>query len=197
MGEAPDQMILVETAEDVERLDVADPAKVAYLTQTTLSVDDANVVIAALRQEVPPDRQSAQGRHLLRHPEPPGGGARAGRAGRPGARARQPEQLEQPATGGDRQRRSASRPTSSTASPRSSDEWFRRRRDGADHRRGQRTRGGRAGVHRLPPEQFRRDAFARRRSARRTSTSPCRSRSGSCCRRERRDRVRGANIEGT
>src|SRR5215210_1830981 len=53
MGEAPDRMILVETAEDVERLEVADPSKVAYLTQTTLSVDDANVVIAALRRKFP------------------------------------------------------------------------------------------------------------------------------------------------
>src|SRR3954471_11592421 len=49
MGEAPDRMILVETAADVERLDLPDPNKVAYLTQTTLSVDDANMVIAALR----------------------------------------------------------------------------------------------------------------------------------------------------
>jgi 4-hydroxy-3-methylbut-2-en-1-yl diphosphate reductase len=53
MGEAPNQMILVETAEDVEVLSVPDPAKVAYLTQTTLSVDDANVVIAALRKRFP------------------------------------------------------------------------------------------------------------------------------------------------
>ena len=53
MGEAPDQMILVETPEDVEQLVVRDPNKVAYLTQTTLSVDDANVVIAALRKKFP------------------------------------------------------------------------------------------------------------------------------------------------
>jgi 4-hydroxy-3-methylbut-2-enyl diphosphate reductase len=53
MGEAPGQMKLVETAVDVERLEVPDPAKVAYLTQTTLSVDDANVVIAALRERFP------------------------------------------------------------------------------------------------------------------------------------------------
>jgi 4-hydroxy-3-methylbut-2-enyl diphosphate reductase len=53
MGEAPDQMVLVETAEDVMRLEVPDPNKVAYLTQTTLSVDDANIVIAALRQRFP------------------------------------------------------------------------------------------------------------------------------------------------
>lgn len=53
MGEAPERMILVENAEDVERLEVPDPAKVAYLTQTTLSVDDANLVITALRKKFP------------------------------------------------------------------------------------------------------------------------------------------------
>lgn len=52
MGEAPDRMVLVETAEDVDALDIQ-PEKVAYLTQTTLSVDDANVVIAALRRKFP------------------------------------------------------------------------------------------------------------------------------------------------
>src|SRR5947209_18246468 len=51
MGEAPDRMVLVETAADVDSLQVVDPGKVAYLTQTTLSVDDANVVIAALRRK--------------------------------------------------------------------------------------------------------------------------------------------------
>ncbi len=53
MGEAPDRMLLVETAEDVEKLEIADPSKIAYLTQTTLSVDDANLVIAALRKKFP------------------------------------------------------------------------------------------------------------------------------------------------
>lgn len=52
MGEAPERMILVETAEDVERLEV-DSKKIAYLTQTTLSVDDANLVINALRKKFP------------------------------------------------------------------------------------------------------------------------------------------------
>jgi 4-hydroxy-3-methylbut-2-enyl diphosphate reductase len=52
MGEAPDRMILVETAEDVEALDI-NPEKIAYLTQTTLSVDDANVVISAIRKKFP------------------------------------------------------------------------------------------------------------------------------------------------
>jgi 4-hydroxy-3-methylbut-2-enyl diphosphate reductase len=53
MGEAPNQIILVETAENVEQLTVPNPEKVAYLTQTTLSVDDANIVIAALRKKFP------------------------------------------------------------------------------------------------------------------------------------------------
>ena len=53
MGEAPEQMVLVETAEDVERLVIPNPERVASLTQTTLSVDDANIVIAALRKRFP------------------------------------------------------------------------------------------------------------------------------------------------
>ena len=53
MGEAPDAMQLVESVEDVDRLDLPSSAKVAYLTQTTLSVDDANRIIARLRQRFP------------------------------------------------------------------------------------------------------------------------------------------------
>ena len=53
MGEAPHAMILVEDVEDVDKLDIAADAKVAYLTQTTLSVDDANRIIARLRERFP------------------------------------------------------------------------------------------------------------------------------------------------
>ena len=53
LGEAPDQMRLVENVEDVDRLVIADPAKVAYLTQTTLSVDDAEVILRRLRERFP------------------------------------------------------------------------------------------------------------------------------------------------
>ncbi|HJT36132.1 MAG TPA: 4-hydroxy-3-methylbut-2-enyl diphosphate reductase [Pirellulales bacterium] len=53
MGEAPKQIILVETPDDVERVAVSDNGRLAYLTQTTLSVDDANRVIAALRRRFP------------------------------------------------------------------------------------------------------------------------------------------------
>jgi 4-hydroxy-3-methylbut-2-enyl diphosphate reductase len=53
MGEAPEAIVLVETPEDVDRLSVADESKVAYLTQTTLSVDDANRIIRRLRERFP------------------------------------------------------------------------------------------------------------------------------------------------
>ena len=53
MGEAPEAILLVETPEAVATLSVADESKVAYLTQTTLSVDDANRIIGRLRERFP------------------------------------------------------------------------------------------------------------------------------------------------
>jgi 4-hydroxy-3-methylbut-2-enyl diphosphate reductase len=53
MGEAPDRMFLIAHPEDVDRLNVPDPEKVAYLTQTTLSVDDTRDCIEALRRRFP------------------------------------------------------------------------------------------------------------------------------------------------
>lgn len=53
MGEAPEAIILVETPEEVTSLEVADESKVAYLTQTTLSVDDANRIINRLKGRFP------------------------------------------------------------------------------------------------------------------------------------------------
>ena len=50
MGEAPDAIRLVENETDVDRLDLSTDAKVAYLTQTTLSIDDATRIIARLKQ---------------------------------------------------------------------------------------------------------------------------------------------------
>lgn len=49
MGEAPEAMILVESEKDVDALELPSDAKVAYLTQTTLSVDDANRIIDRLK----------------------------------------------------------------------------------------------------------------------------------------------------
>ncbi len=52
-GEAPDSIILVETTEDVDRLEIDDPDRVAFITQTTLSVDETAGVIARLRERFP------------------------------------------------------------------------------------------------------------------------------------------------
>jgi 4-hydroxy-3-methylbut-2-enyl diphosphate reductase len=53
MGEAPDHVVLVETEEDVDRLEVADPDKLAYISQTTLSVDETRAIINRLRGRFP------------------------------------------------------------------------------------------------------------------------------------------------
>jgi 4-hydroxy-3-methylbut-2-enyl diphosphate reductase len=53
MGEAPDHIVLVETEADVDALEVADPEKVAYISQTTLSVDETKTIIARLREKFP------------------------------------------------------------------------------------------------------------------------------------------------
>jgi 4-hydroxy-3-methylbut-2-enyl diphosphate reductase len=53
MGQVDDGIHLVETAEDVDRLRIADPSRLAYVTQTTLSVDDCKVVIDALKRRFP------------------------------------------------------------------------------------------------------------------------------------------------
>jgi 4-hydroxy-3-methylbut-2-enyl diphosphate reductase len=53
MGEAPDHIVLIETEEDVERLEVEDPDRVAYISQTTLSVDETNAIILRLRERFP------------------------------------------------------------------------------------------------------------------------------------------------
>jgi 4-hydroxy-3-methylbut-2-enyl diphosphate reductase len=53
LGEAPERIFVVANAREVEKLEVPDPAKVAYLTQTTLSVDDTRDVIDALRRKFP------------------------------------------------------------------------------------------------------------------------------------------------
>jgi len=53
MGEAPERIHLVSNVEEVEQLTLPDPKKVAYLTQTTLSVDDTREIIDALRKKFP------------------------------------------------------------------------------------------------------------------------------------------------
>ena len=53
MGEAPGSIVLVESIEDVAALPFTDDDRLAYITQTTLSVDETGVVIAALRRRFP------------------------------------------------------------------------------------------------------------------------------------------------
>jgi 4-hydroxy-3-methylbut-2-enyl diphosphate reductase len=53
MGEAPESIVLVETEADVDALEIADPEKMAYISQTTLSVDETRTIINRLRERFP------------------------------------------------------------------------------------------------------------------------------------------------
>jgi 4-hydroxy-3-methylbut-2-en-1-yl diphosphate reductase len=53
MGEAPENIVLVESEEDVDHLEVDNPDRVAYISQTTLSVDETRAIINRLRQRFP------------------------------------------------------------------------------------------------------------------------------------------------
>jgi 4-hydroxy-3-methylbut-2-enyl diphosphate reductase len=53
MGEAPEHIVLIETEEDVDSLEVADPDRIAYISQTTLSVDETTAIIQRLRERFP------------------------------------------------------------------------------------------------------------------------------------------------
>src|SRR5437588_9398750 len=53
MGEAPEKIVLVQSEADVEELEVEDPGRVAYITQTTLAVDETSSIIARLRVRFP------------------------------------------------------------------------------------------------------------------------------------------------
>src|SRR3954447_16678926 len=53
MGEAPEHIVLVETEADVDALEIEDPEKIAYISQTTLSVDETRAIITRLRERFP------------------------------------------------------------------------------------------------------------------------------------------------
>jgi 4-hydroxy-3-methylbut-2-enyl diphosphate reductase len=53
MGEAPEHIVLVETEDDVDQLEVDDPDRIAYISQTTLSVDETRAIIGRLRERFP------------------------------------------------------------------------------------------------------------------------------------------------
>jgi len=60
LGEAPDAIVLVQSVADVEALDLPDPERVAYITQTTLSVDDVQAMVAALKRRYPAVHEPAK-----------------------------------------------------------------------------------------------------------------------------------------
>ena len=94
MGEAPGHIVLVQDVAEVESLELPADAKVAYLTQTTLSVDRDNGDYRRVKKAFSADRRPIEGGHLLRDAEPAGGGQGPcrGSASRPGPRL--PEQLQ-------------------------------------------------------------------------------------------------------
>jgi len=53
MGEAPDQIVLVQSEQDVDELEVADPGRIAYITQTTLAVGETSTIVERLRARFP------------------------------------------------------------------------------------------------------------------------------------------------
>jgi 4-hydroxy-3-methylbut-2-en-1-yl diphosphate reductase len=53
MGEAPERTVLVETEADVDELEVEDPERIAYITQTTLSVGETSSIISRLKEKFP------------------------------------------------------------------------------------------------------------------------------------------------
>ncbi len=107
-GEAPDHIVLVQTEDDVD--DARGPrsrASVAYISQTTLSVDETRSIINKPAREVPEHHRSAHRRHLLRDHQPPGGDQADGRPVRPraGHRLRQLVELAADGRRGARLRR--------------------------------------------------------------------------------------------
>ncbi len=60
LGEAPEAIAVVESVADAERLELPDPTRVAYITQTTLSVDDCRAIVETLKRRFPAIREPAK-----------------------------------------------------------------------------------------------------------------------------------------
>ena len=109
-GEAPEHITLVDGPDDVANVEVRDPEKVVWLSQTTLSVDETMETVRRLRERFPAAAGPAERRHLLRHPEPPGRRQADGAGVRPRARRRLAQLVELGAPRRGRPRRTAPRP---------------------------------------------------------------------------------------
>ena len=105
-GQLPDGAVhLIETVSDARAFNPRDPDRLAVITQTTLSVDDTKEIVGVLAGTLPAHGDPAQGRHLLRHHQPPGGGQADGAGLRPHDRGRLAQQLELAAPGRGRRAR--------------------------------------------------------------------------------------------
>ena len=60
LGEAPDAIVVCESVAEVEKLDLPNPEKVAYITQTTLSLDDCAAIVGALKKRYPSVKEPAK-----------------------------------------------------------------------------------------------------------------------------------------
>jgi len=60
LGEAPESIVVCESVEEVEKLELPDPDRVAYITQTTLSLDDCAAIVGALKRRYPSVREPAK-----------------------------------------------------------------------------------------------------------------------------------------
>ena len=82
MGQLPrGAVVLVENVGQAEALEVPDPDNLAYATQTTLSLREAEVVLGVLKRRFPQHRRAAARGHLLRHHQSAAGGRSAGTGG--------------------------------------------------------------------------------------------------------------------
>ncbi len=103
LGEAPESTVWSRTVADVDRLEVKDPERVSYLTQTTLSLDETQEIVTRLRERFPEIRAQRAG-YLLCHRKPAVGREGGGAAVPGAAGGGVAEQLEfAPAGGGLRE----------------------------------------------------------------------------------------------
>ena len=103
MGQLPEgSIVLVESIADAESVEAVDPSRLAFITQTTLSVDDTASMIADPAPPLPGYLRAQERGHLLRHDQPPTGGQvdRLALRRAPGRRRAQLVQLATPGRGG-------------------------------------------------------------------------------------------------
>ena len=95
LGQLPDGAVsLIETAADAAPISPKDPDNLAFVTQTTLSIDDTAGHRLDPAPALPEHLRAAQGRHLLRHHQPPGRGEEGGADRRRHDRGRRAEFVE-------------------------------------------------------------------------------------------------------